>query len=853
MTEKRERPPIQLGNPSGTVLARLLRNADAKAALRAPTSRERLVVAYYRFSTENQIISVRRQTKTNVRYATQRNLTIEADYIDKAKSAARMSTRPSLQRLIKAIKKGKITDLLIEQYDRLTRDGYDGAELALLFEKYSVQLHNTAEEYIMNKEEQIDAALRAERDRKKIVNLFHSGLDVLVEEGGLPWGGKFGYEKTDLPAFPVKHPKNSLAVVEVFKLLRTLPAADVVVEMERQGFESPAGTLEWNVGHVYEIAHNCLYTGLVAFRRTTQTTDRDGNKSPRVARPEFQYNYNARYMIVSEELYDEVQEALATRNRGAGGPRGKPNVPLIGRVECRCSGAVDQVFNRQVQGGAVRYMCSLGRKCVAPSKSIHADAIEARVMGAVRDRLGTGEDLALFKERMFDRLAAQIEVEARKREDLKRRIVGQELLCQRSLVKSLVKGASSERTANMRLELENGLSEMKDRFDEVDRTILRLQQTEPSGEGLAQRLAQYAERSPFIAMTPDEVDFALAFQRVTPLVTIDRERRFYGQVRLGLHLDLEPWEPGAGSPPERELVDVDLILPHNGPRDAAASKGAEELAASGEYALTDRQWDLLRPHVVFAVSRRAPMHVTLRQIVDALVFQMRTGLTMNALPASMGPYQPLRRHSKTFIFEGNVERMIDILGKDDADWLVGLDGRFLDRWPRRPASVEVKVVRPAGKADPDRWRLNDEQWASSASAIDPRVERPKRATVPRVDARTLIDGTIYCIGTHTPWAKVPSLFGDAKEFHLGVLRLKYTHSWDRLLDIWRDRHPEILESLSIDRMVAQPTLADLRRRRIAEKERGTPRKAYTKTRTTMPGPGRATDETPSASDEKGLA
>ena len=116
--------------------------------------------------------------------------------------------------------------------------------------------------------------------------------------------------------------------------------------------------------------------------------------------------------------------------------------------------------------------------------------------------------------------------------------------------------------------------------------------------------------------------------------------------------------------------------------------------------LTDVQWDLIRPLVDFGQRRRAdnrgrPWREA-RQVLNGMLYVLRTGVPWHDLPERYGPYQTCHRRFQQWQRSGVLEGILWAFCEDLlAGGQLGLDETFIDasfmaakkgglRWLRAP-------------------------------------------------------------------------------------------------------------------------------------------------------------------------
>lgn len=87
--------------------------------------------------------------------------------------------------------------------------------------------------------------------------------------------------------------------------------------------------------------------------------------------------------------------------------------------------------------------------------------------------------------------------------------------------------------------------------------------------------------------------------------------------------------------------------------------------------LTDRQWALIAPHVPPAKPGGRPRRADMREVVNAILYVLRNGLTWRALPHDFPPWKTVYHYFRAWRVDGTWERLHDAL----RDQVRAADGR----------------------------------------------------------------------------------------------------------------------------------------------------------------------------------
>ena len=77
--------------------------------------------------------------------------------------------------------------------------------------------------------------------------------------------------------------------------------------------------------------------------------------------------------------------------------------------------------------------------------------------------------------------------------------------------------------------------------------------------------------------------------------------------------------------------------------------------------LTDRQWALVAPHVPPARPGGRPRAADMREVVDAILYVLRNGVTWRALPHDFPPWKTVYHYLRLWRLDGTWERIHDAL------------------------------------------------------------------------------------------------------------------------------------------------------------------------------------------------
>jgi transposase len=115
--------------------------------------------------------------------------------------------------------------------------------------------------------------------------------------------------------------------------------------------------------------------------------------------------------------------------------------------------------------------------------------------------------------------------------------------------------------------------------------------------------------------------------------------------------------------------------------------------------LTDAQWARIEPLMPSSKGQRGRPFRDHRQVVEGIVYRLRTGTAWRDLPEGFGPWQTVWKRHKRFSVDGTWDRIhARLVAEADAagevDWTVSVDST-VNRVHQHAANMS-RVERPAG-------------------------------------------------------------------------------------------------------------------------------------------------------------
>ncbi|MCJ2109211.1 recombinase family protein [Methylobacterium sp. E-041] len=350
-------------------------------------------VIYARYSTTEQTeVSIERQVEVCNGYARDRGLTVEAVFVDRAKSGAYAVGRVGLENMVKGAKAGKFGVLLIENGDRLARD------LGILSTTYKqlanmgVEMHQPGRGRLSLQDIAFQG-LMGDEQRRIMGERSQYARNVMAREGRVPAGASLGYDRVPgQPGVLVVNEAQADVVRRMYDMrLQGLSITTICTILASEGFVYPkSGRLSHH--GVMATLQREIYAGLIVYGRHHTQKDRDtGKVTVSVRDPEHWITVEAPELrIVEQGVWEKVQALGQAQRRGHRPERAVAegsSFMLTGLVPCP---GCDRTL--AVAGGQhemVRYGClgHIRHGTCAYDKTVNVQKLERVVLGLVCERL----------------------------------------------------------------------------------------------------------------------------------------------------------------------------------------------------------------------------------------------------------------------------------------------------------------------------------------------------------------------------------------------------------------------------------------------------------------------------------
>jgi DNA invertase Pin-like site-specific DNA recombinase/transposase len=758
---------------------------------------------YARYSTGKQKQkSIDRQVSIVTAYMLSLGFAIYVLYADPARSARSTKNRESLQRLLADCRAGKIRIIMVEDFDRWSRETFDAVELCEELMDLGVEFHSAGDRKALNKKEVVEAALKAEADRDRRSLIMSMGRFQHAAAGGAHSGEFFGYRYGEERGYLVRHEPEADVIVSIFEMAATgVSFRNIGRAMKARGAPGPSAGCKWTKSTVANLLRQIAYTGRWYYPFTKTVYDRRTDTQKQILRhpSEMSKMHFEELRIVSDELFYAVN---ARRRPRRSGPRGYAHF-LEGKATCDCAGAEGQRFvmsRRQMVCG--RHLD--GDACPARSRSVMTINIERAVLDAVGGKLRSivgEEDFATAVDRSL-RETAERRRSARAEAEREAANVRAQLM--RLLDEDIQGLYPPDILSEKRTLLGGKLADAEAALD----SLVELPEVLGADErlrALSDTLRHIDGRLPFRAATEGESRVSMALSRLVRGIEVRRAGYAKGRMRLRVELDFFAFlhEDDGTAPPHSQSDVVEVDVEQFMGRHARLGDVAAVLTATGEHRIDDARWTLVADMLPDVTSRRADSrHLSTRDVVDALLLRLRTGLPLQS--TACGDSIVMARALARFVYAAGDQILLGAIGKSDPGFVEGLDLHPVDsarsRWKlgsddwreRRGSAARMQLL--DGHA-----ALDDLQWAASAPLLHPCVEMSYKGTG-AIPGRPLLEAVIFALRTGLAWQRVPKRFGEARLVLNGMRRLVRSGSWDKLVAMWSETFPELVDGLDVERL-----------------------------------------------------
>ena len=381
-------------------------------------------VIYARYSSENQRAeSIDDQIELCRRYAGAQGWMVSATYSDAAESGAN-KFRPGFNQMLADARRSRFDVVLCESLDRLGRNLADVAGVHDELNFLRIALHTVSQGQMTTVHIGIMGTM-AQMTLSDLRDKTRRGQAGRARAGKVPGGLAYGYDVIDSPNGKDEggerqiNPDQADVVRRIFRNYAKGVAPHAIAKtLNAEGVPGPGGrawidtTIRGQRDRGTGLLNNTLYVGQLSWNRCSYVKDPRSRK--RVARVNPQSEWEIvevpHLRIIDQDLWDRVKarqdDVRIEIGRDDGGNalnRAHRNVHLLsGLLVCGACGGGYTIIGKD------RYGCAAhkGRGTCANSATIRCQAIEARVLSGLKERLVAPELLADFERALLEELAS---------------------------------------------------------------------------------------------------------------------------------------------------------------------------------------------------------------------------------------------------------------------------------------------------------------------------------------------------------------------------------------------------------------------------------------------------------------
>ena len=326
-------------------------------------------VIYARYSSHSQTeMSIEGQLDECRRYAEEHDLLVVQEYIDRAQSAT-TDKRPNFQRMIEDSRYGSFDIILVYQFDRFARNVNDSGYYRKILSDRGVSVVSAMENIASDSSGIITQGMIDTMNQwysAQLSEKVNRGMRQKAAQGKYTGGPlSFGYT-IDEDSYYVLDPVTAPIVKEIFERYADGEnGTEIMKDLNERGIKTTKG-LPFSKNSLQTILRNERYKGTYVY---------DDIKIP-----------DAVPRIVSDELFDSVQEKLALKKRGH--RPATEDYLLTGKLYCgHCKDPMNGTSGTSKNGLTHRYYKCVNSPKSCDKKNIRKDFIELLVVETCRQML----------------------------------------------------------------------------------------------------------------------------------------------------------------------------------------------------------------------------------------------------------------------------------------------------------------------------------------------------------------------------------------------------------------------------------------------------------------------------------
>lgn len=348
-------------------------------------SPKKKAVIYARYSSDMQkATSIDGQLLLCRKVAERNNLDVIGEFVDAAKSGLTENARDGYQRLLDGVRNHNFDVIVVEHFDRLSRDPATIQRLKQIFEFNRIDLMDQKGIYATATDISI-ASLYNTIYKPQLAEKVRRGHDNAVANGKIPGSYAYGYRPT--PGAPGERLIDENEAKIVLRIFREYAAGrstrNIAADLTREGVPTPGATRHKNKAGRTIWNHQCitggrngrgilgneLYIGEIHWNVRSTILNPETQKKQKRRNPEGQHLVveKPELRIIPQDLWNMTQELRGARAVRMFGPTGKPRRraviprnnehPLAGALRCGvCNGHMR--IAQSSRDGAPRAACA---------------------------------------------------------------------------------------------------------------------------------------------------------------------------------------------------------------------------------------------------------------------------------------------------------------------------------------------------------------------------------------------------------------------------------------------------------------------------------------------------------------
>lgn len=307
---------------------------------------------YVRVSTERQAqegYSVSAQKENLTSFAKANNFKVYDVYADEGISGKNVEGRPSIKRLIKDIQDGKIDVVLIQKFDRLTRNITDTEDFIKLFQKYDVDVWSISDGKvdISNSNGKFMTLLKglfAQHERELTAERIKVAFSEKARQGYTLCCGctPYGYNRKKGNKVIIINQEEAKVVKRIFKMyIEGISFTTIAKTLTAEGIQTKRAGKSINIKKNGEIVETKTFVGVWSpklIRLILSNPVYIGKVRYGIGRKDYYIGDGIHKPIVSETLWNKVQNKLSKIETKVRTNRPKEDVYFCGTLVCGICG-----------------------------------------------------------------------------------------------------------------------------------------------------------------------------------------------------------------------------------------------------------------------------------------------------------------------------------------------------------------------------------------------------------------------------------------------------------------------------------------------------------------------------------